>query len=197
MSEKKRVVKASTGETAREAETPHEKRCTHRFEDGRQCRQRRWAGKEVCYQHDKSAAIAQKAKEGKARSAGFTVAELQELLAITLAEVMGGRMPVGRAYAVGYVAQQALAAQAAATKYRKLDVKHFWEMVDLGATIDKAAELAKERRKEKAERKAEETRKAEEAQEESFAPQGEAQDDEEGEEEDEEGSVDLEPGDST
>lgn len=185
MSEKKRVVETSTGKTAREAEIPQEKRCTHLLEDGRQCRQRRWAGKEVCYQHDESVAMkAPKAVEGRAQSAGFTPAQLQELLAMTLAQVMMGKMPVGRAYAMGYIAQQMLAAHAAAAKDRKLDVKHYWEMVELGAAFERAAELGKERRKEKAEakRRAEEARKAEEAEEgeeTSFAPRGGAQDKEE------------------
>ena len=201
MSEKKRVVETSTGKTAREAEIPQEKRCTHLLEDGRQCRQRRWAGKEVCYQHDESvAAKAPKAVEGRAQGAVFTPAQLQELLEMTLMQVMTGKMPVGRAYAMGYIVQQILAAHTAAAKDRKLDVKHYWEMVELGAAFEKAAELAKERKKEKAERKAEEARKAKEAEEAleadeaSFAPRGGALDEEEAEGE---GNLDLEPGDAT
>lgn len=174
MVEKKRVVRTSTGQTAPKAEPPEEKRCTHRFADGRRCRQLRWAGKEVCYQHDKEARAEKKLKEGSRQGPGFTVAQLQELLAMAMGQVLFGKMPVGQAYALGYLAQQSLAAHGAAAKDKKLDVKHFWEMVDLGATFERAAELAKERKREKKDAKeAEETEEAE-----SFAPRGEAQDEE-------------------
>ena len=169
MSEKKRVVESSTAETPSRAEIPEERRCTHVFADGRKCRQRRWAGKKLCYQHDKSAEGAQKPTEGGGRDPGFTVAQVQELLAMALAQALSGRMPVGRAYAIGYLAQQSLAAQAAATKERKLDVKHYWEMVELAAAFERAAELKKEREKEK---------KAKEGK--SFAAQRAAQDKEAG-----------------
>jgi hypothetical protein len=162
MVEKKRVVKTSTGETARKGEIPSEKRCTHKDEDGRQCRQRRWAGKEVCWQHDETRLGEQKQKEASPRGPGFTPAQLQELLAMALSEVFFGRMPVGRAYALGYLAQQMLTAHAAREKEMKLDVKHFWEMVELGATFERAVELAKERKK-KAKQEREEKLTAEDA----------------------------------
>jgi hypothetical protein len=162
MVEKKRVVRTLTDQTAPEAEVPEEKRCTYRFKDGRRCRQMRWAGKEVCWQHDKAAQMEKKLKEGHGQSPGFTVPQLQELLAMAFVEVMMGKMPVGRAYALGYVAQQMLAAHAARDKETKLDVKHFWEMVDLVAAMEKAKELAKERKK----KETEEAKEAEEAEEE-------------------------------
>ncbi|MGH9804621.1 MAG: hypothetical protein ACRD4D_05570, partial [Candidatus Acidiferrales bacterium] len=153
MIEKKRVVESSKAEMGQASAPPSEKRCSHRFADGRRCRRRRWAGKEVCFQHDKAALAEKKLKEGSRQQPGFTVGQLQEFLAMALAEVFFGRMPVGRAYALGYLAQQALAASAAGGKEQKLDVKHFWEMVDLGAAISRANELAKERKKEAKEAK--------------------------------------------
>jgi len=202
MVEKKRVVRTSTPQTADRAEVQDEMRCAHVSKDGRRCQQWRWAGKGVCYQHDKTRLAEQKLKEGSKQSPGFTVAQLQELLAMAMGQVLFGKMPVGQAYALGYLAQQSLAATAAAEKEKKWDVKHFWEMVDLGATFERAAELGKERRKEKAEakRKAEEARKEEEAEEAmeadeaSFAPRGGALDEEEAKGE---GNLDLEPGDAT
>jgi len=167
MVEKKRVVRTSTPQTADRAEVHDEMRCTHVSKDGRRCQQWRWAGKEVCYQHDKTRLGAQKLKEGSRQSPGFTVAQLQELLAMAMGQVLFGKMPVGQAYALGYLAQQSLAATEAAAKEKKVDVKHFWEMVDMGATFERAAELSKERKKEKAEarRKVREVKEAEEAEE--------------------------------
>ena len=163
MVENKRVVKTSTGETARKGAIPIEKRRSHMFEDGQQCRQPRWAGKEVCYQHDKRARVEKKLKEGSRQGPGFTVAQLQQLLAMAMGQVLFGKMPVGQAYALGYLAQQSLAAHGVRAKEQKLDVKHFWEMVDLGATFERAAELAKEKKRQKKE--AEEAEEAEEEEE--------------------------------
>ena len=167
MVEKKRVAESSKAEKGQGTTLPTERQCAHRFADGRQCRRRRWAGKEVCYQHDKTRLGEQKLKEGSKQSPGFTVAQLQELLAMAMGQVLFGKMPVGQAYALGYLAQQSLAATAAAAKEKKVDVKHFWEMVDMGATFERAAELAKERKKEKTEarRKVREVKEAEETEE--------------------------------
>jgi len=54
----------------------------------------------------------------------MTAAEGHELLATMLVRVMMGDLPVGRAYAIGYLAQLMLAAQKAAARESKLDVKH-------------------------------------------------------------------------
>jgi len=161
MVEKKRVAESSKAEKGQGTALPTERQCAHRFADGRQCRRRRWAGKEVCYLHDKTRLGAQKLKEGSKQSPGFTVAQLQELLAMAMGQVLFGKMPVGQAYALGYLAQQSLAATAAAAKEKKVDVKHFWEMVDMGATFERAAELSKERKRQRKESK--EAEEAEEA----------------------------------
>lgn len=182
MVEKKRVVESSKAEKAKEVIVPLEKQCSHKFADGRQCRRRRWAGKEVCYQHDNTRFENLKMKEGIKERPGFTVGQLQELLAMAMGQVMFGKMPVGRAYAMGYLVQQSLAA-AAEAKEKKLDVKHFWEMVDLGVTFESAAEVVKERR-----RKAKEAKKAKEAEEDEVL----AAEDEEGTEE-KEGTDDCGP----
>jgi len=173
MVEKKRVVRTSTSQTADRAEAQDEMRCANVSKDGRRCQQWRWAGKEVCYQHDKEARAEKKLKEGSRQSPGFTVAQLQELLAMAMGQVLFGKMPVGQAYALGYLAQQSLAAHGVRAKEQKLDVKHFWEMVDLGATFERAAELAKERKMEAKKRKQEEltTEGAEDTEEGSFVPQ--------------------------
>lgn len=163
-----------------------EERCTQVLADGRRCKQRRWRGQNVCFQHDPEAAKLRKkagrrahanvlagqpaygnASAGKPRTpAGLmTVAEVQEWLARTLEELREKRITPGEAYAAGYLAQLALAALGAARRESKLDVKHFWEMVDLGAAIHKAVELAKERKKEKEAKEAEEAREAEEGEE--------------------------------
>ncbi|MGH8459276.1 MAG: hypothetical protein ACRESV_07990 [Nevskiales bacterium] len=156
MVEKKSVAESSPTQKTPSATFSPDRQCAHRFADGRQCRRRRWAGKEVCYQHDNAALAGKKLKGASPQRPGFTPAQLQELLALALAEVFFGTMPVGRAYALGYLAQQSLAAATAAAKDHKLDVKHFWEMVDLGATFEKAAELSKERKKKAAQNRQEE-----------------------------------------
>lgn len=90
----------------------------------------------------------------------MTVAAVQELLAGTLEELREKRITPGEAYAAGYLAQLTLAALGAARRESKLDVKHFWEVVDLGAAFEKAEELAKERKKEREAKEAEESREA-------------------------------------
>jgi len=78
-----------------------------------------------------------------------TVEDVQESLAETMTELQAGKIKPGQAYAAGYLAQLALTALDVDRRERKLDVKHFWEVVDLGATFERAAEMAKERRKQK------------------------------------------------
>src|SRR3989338_1974812 len=80
---------------------------------------------------------------------GERVEEVQEPRAETRGELQAGKIKPGQAYAAGYLAQLALTALELERKQSKLDVKHFWEVVDLGAAFEKAGELAKERRKEK------------------------------------------------
>lgn len=100
MVEKNEVVEGAT------AQIPEERRCTHVMADGQRCRQRRWAGKELCFQHDPEAAE-QRKQQGKRWSHLRLVSatEVQEILARTLEKVEQGRLPVNRAYAVGYLAQ--------------------------------------------------------------------------------------------
>lgn len=85
---------------------PDERRCTHVFPDGRRCKQRRWQDKELCFQHAPEAAELRN-HTGRRVSAlrVLTATEVHERLSRTLAAVEAGRMPVGRAYAVGYLAQ--------------------------------------------------------------------------------------------
>lgn len=145
-----------------------ERRCTQTLADGRRCRQKSWRRKSVCYQHDPAAAKLRKkagrhaygnvlAGQPRKPARLMTVAAVQELLAGTLEELREKRITPGEAYAAGYLAQLALAALGAARRESKLDVKHFWEVVDLRAAFEKAAELAKERKKEKEREKAEES----------------------------------------
>ncbi len=136
-------------------------RCSHVLGDGKRCRQRAWRGKGVCYQHDPEAAELRK-KAGRPafakasldyardKSAGglMTVAEVQGLLAEALGDLRAGRIKPGEAYAVGYLAQLALTAIGAVRRESKLDVKHFWEVVELGAAIETAEEMKAEMEKE-------------------------------------------------
>ncbi len=134
-------------------------RCSHVSADGRRCKQKVWRGKGVCYQHDPEAAEL-RAKAGrpafaKAMAGGLmTVAEVQGLLAEALGDLRAGRIKPGEAYAVGYLAQLALTAIGAARKVGKLDVKHFWDVVELGAAIETAEEMKAEMEKEKEAEKA-------------------------------------------
>lgn len=144
-----------------------ERRCTQVLADGRRCRQKAWRGKGICYQHDPAAARLRKKAGRPARAdvpAGeprkparlMTVAAVQELLAGTVEELREKRITPGEAYAAGYLAQLALAALGAARRESKMDVKQFWEMVDLGAAFEKAAEMQKERKKEREAKEAQE-----------------------------------------
>jgi hypothetical protein len=91
---------------------------------------------------------------------------VQELLGETLEELQAGRMKPGQAYATGYLAQLMLAAQAARRKEYKIDVKNFWEIVDLVLAFDDAKKSLKEKaRKAREEKRAKEAREAEERQE--------------------------------
>jgi len=123
-------------------------RCTHFSEDGKRCKQKAWRAKKVCYQHDPAAAELRR-KAGRPRNPVplTTVEDVQESLAETMRELQAGKIKPGQAYAAGYLAQLALTALELERKQSKLDVKHFWEVVDLGAAFEKAGELAKERRK--------------------------------------------------
>ena len=106
-------ARTETPDTALESQAgpPEERRCTHAFADGRRCRNRRWRGKEQCYHHDPAAAelrehaaeLGQETRHGGLRVA--TATELHELLARTMEKVAAGKLPVGRAYAVGYLSQ--------------------------------------------------------------------------------------------
>lgn len=87
-----------------------ERQCTHVFADGRRCGSRPWAGKEFCWHHDPEG-VKQRHQEQEAEGEGeeeevelLTPIEVHALLSRTLAGVEAGTIPVGRAYAVGYLA---------------------------------------------------------------------------------------------
>lgn len=85
---------------------PEERRCTHIFAEGRRCKQRRWQGKELCFQHDPEAAELRK-NAGRQASAlkMLTATEVHDLLTRTLEELRAKRVTPGEAYATGYLAQ--------------------------------------------------------------------------------------------
>lgn len=141
-------------------------RCEYVREEGKRCKQKAWRGKKLCYQHDPEMGELRR-KAGRPRNPVRlkTAREVQELLARTLEELQAGEIGPGEAYAVGYLAQLGLTAQGEARRQAKPDVKHFWEVVDLGAAIERAVKMQEERKKE---------REAKEA--ESLASPGEAQD---------------------
>jgi hypothetical protein len=89
-----------------ECKIPDERRCTHVLADGRRCRLRRWGEHELCFQHHPDAAEERK-NAGRPPSAlrVITATEVHEVLAQALEEVRAGSLPVGRAYAIGYLAQ--------------------------------------------------------------------------------------------
>jgi hypothetical protein len=89
-----------------EVRLPEEKRCVHRYGDGRRCGNRRWQESELCFQHDPEAAELRK-NAGRPPSClkVMTVTEIQETLAGALEELREGRMAPGQAYALGYLAQ--------------------------------------------------------------------------------------------
>jgi len=152
-------------------------RCAYVAESGRRCKQKAWRGKEVCYQHDPEAAEL-RGNAGRPRDPMYLVSvkAVQLSLTDTLEDLRAGRIKAGEAYAAGYLAQLALTALDVDRRERKLDVKHFWEMVDLGATIEDAVKLAKERKKEK---EAQEAKEAQETQSFGFAQDKEAKEAEE------------------
>ena len=158
MSEKKRVVERGRKRLI------YRTQCKHFYPNGRRCRNRCWAGKGFCFQHDPEAAeLRAKAQKPNGPVRLMTVVEIQALLSRTMGELQEGRITPREVYATGYLAQLALTAMGVAKKVNKLDVKHFWEMVDLGATAQRAVELAEERRIEAAEKEKREAESAKEA----------------------------------
>ena len=85
---------------------PEEKRCVHKYSNGRRCGNQRWRGKEVCFQHDPEAAELRK-KAGRPASALriMTATEVHAELSRTLEELREKRITPGEAYARGYLAQ--------------------------------------------------------------------------------------------
>jgi hypothetical protein len=99
-----------------------EQQCTRLYEDGGRCRNRRWAGKKLCFQHDPEAAALRKHKSKGAAEHNkdesedeleleglLTPKAIHQLLSRTLTAVEEGKMRVSRAYAVGYLASMLLA----------------------------------------------------------------------------------------
>ncbi|MFQ5664556.1 MAG: hypothetical protein ACE5HL_12085 [Terriglobia bacterium] len=86
-----------------------EKRCVYVFPEGRRCKQRRWRGKEWCFQHDPEAGELRRYAGRPAKGMRMTSArEVHELLVRTLEELRGQRISPGQAYAAGYLAQLVL-----------------------------------------------------------------------------------------
>lgn len=143
VSENRKVTKGDSRRISRK------NRCTQISEEGERCKQKAWRGKKVCYQHDPEMAELRR-KAGRPRNPVrlMTTRDVQELLAETAEELRAGTIGAGEAYAAGYLAQMALAAQGAARRESKLDVKHFWEVVDLGAAIERALKMQEERKRE-------------------------------------------------
>ena len=85
---------------------PEEKRCVHKYSNGRRCGNQRWRGKEVCFQHDPEAAELRK-KAGRPASALriMTATEVHAELSRTLEELREKKITPGEAYARGYLAQ--------------------------------------------------------------------------------------------
>jgi len=153
VTENRKVTKGDFGRISRKD------RCQDVMEDGQRCKQKAWRGKQVCYQHDPEMAELRRkagrpayaeASAGKPRNPVrlMTTRDVQELLAETAEDLRAGTIGAGEAYATGYLAQLALAAQGAARRESKLDVKHFWEVVDLGAAIERALKMQEERKRE-------------------------------------------------
>ncbi len=143
VTESRKVKKGDFGRISRKD------RCTHISEEGERCKQKVWRGMKVCYQHDPEAAELRR-HAGRPRNPIelTSVQAVQESLAEAMRDLRGGKIKPGQAYAAGYLAQLALTALELERKESKLDVKHFWDVVDLGAAFEKAAALAKERKKE-------------------------------------------------
>jgi len=131
-------------------------RCRQVMEDGRKCKQRPWLGGELCFQHDPEAAELRKLAGRPSKERLTKGQEVEELLEETLEELRAGRMKPGQAYAVGYLAQLMLAARESRRKEVKLDVKWFWDMVDLVLALEDGEKALKEK-------KAREAREAREA----------------------------------
>lgn len=154
-------------------------RCLYVMEDGKKCKQRGWLRGEFCFHHDPGTAELRKLA-GRPRRKLITVTKGQQVEALldeTMEELRAGRMKPGQAYAVGYVAQLMLMARESRRREAKFDVKWFWDMVDLMVAFENAEKKAKEKAEvAKEERKRKKAKKAREA--DSFASQGEAQDEE-------------------
>lgn len=121
-------------------------RCTYVGPEGERCKQSRWAGKKVCFQHDPQAAELRMQARRRGTQRVTKADEVEELLNETLEDLRSGRIKIGQAYAVGYLAQLMLAAQQARLKEVKLDVKWFWDMVDLGVALENAEKKLKEKK---------------------------------------------------
>ncbi|MGH9779130.1 MAG: hypothetical protein ACRD5I_12030 [Candidatus Acidiferrales bacterium] len=117
---------------------------------------------------------------------------MEKLLDETLTEVQAGRMKPGQAYAVGYLAQLMLMARESRRKEVKLDVKWYWDMVDLVVTMDDAKKSLKEKARNAREEK--KAKKAREAEEEDKADEREEAEDEEETELEENGQEAAESG---
>jgi hypothetical protein len=133
MVEKKEVVERGGVELA------EERRCQHLYADGRRCRNRRWADRELCFQHDPEAAPKRKRQGADVSQLQvLTAKEIHELLARAMEGVRSGRLPVGRAYAVGYLAQLMLGSLKAISKEIEAEESGLGE---LGALVERLQEL--------------------------------------------------------
>ncbi len=139
--------------------------CLHVMLDGKRCKQRGWLGGEFCFQHDPEAAELRKLAGRPSKKRLTKGEEVEELLDETMEELRAGRMKPGQAYATGYLAQLMLMARETRHREVKLDVKWYWDMVDLIVTMDDAKKSLKEKerkaREEKKRKKAREAKKQE------------------------------------
>ena len=103
------MVEKTVVEEHGSVETPDERRCTHVLADGRRCKKLRWAGTEQCSLHAPEAAEKREPRAAASPLHLLTAKEIHELLSRTMEEVQAGKMAVGRAYAIGYLAQMLLA----------------------------------------------------------------------------------------
>ena len=147
---------------------PESQRCTYLFADGRQCKNRRWREQEFCYHHDPNAGELRKAETPEARASALrilTATEVQELLARTLEQLQAGKVPVGRAYAIGYLAQLLLGnLEAVSKEYSTADLA--WdrhnELIRRVRALDFGTYEAEEAQEPKEAKEASEAKEAEE-----------------------------------
>jgi len=125
-------------------------RCGFVMEDGRKCKLRPWLGKEFCFQHDPETAELRKLAGRPSNRAAKSAHEVQELLGEMLEELRKGRMKPGQAYAAGYLAQLMLTAQESRRREIKLDVKWFWDMVDLLLALEDGQKSLEEKKEKEA-----------------------------------------------